>query len=201
VRPSLDARRIAGSAKNRQPWRFRVLGGPWAGRPGYGECLRVSRPARRPAPDRNCGQRQDPVAFDAGRAAENMMLAAWKEGVVPVRRNREPGEPGPSCSDSRRMSRGYGRCFSSAIRRMRGTPKRAHSTCVRRGGVRDRLAARVARASGPGKRDRGRVGLADSFMRSGSPRRATRSKGTSGSGGASSMSTSSTRSAARCTLL
>ena len=27
VRPSLDAGRVAGSAKNRQPWRFLVLGG------------------------------------------------------------------------------------------------------------------------------------------------------------------------------
>jgi hypothetical protein len=73
-------------------------------------------------------------------------------------RNREPRRGGPSCSDSRRMSRGTER-VSSAIRRRRGTPKRAHPRSVRRGGARGRLAARVARAPGPGRRDRGRGGL------------------------------------------
>jgi nitroreductase len=78
----LDAGRIAGSSKNRQPWRFLVLRGRGLVAQGCADRLRASQPARRPAGDRNCGQRPGPVAFDAGRAAQNMMQAGWSEGVV-----------------------------------------------------------------------------------------------------------------------
>jgi nitroreductase len=77
----LQAGRMAGSSKNTQPWRFVVL--------------------REPGPKAEiaaCGQFAQHVSgaplviaivltpgggpFDAGRAAQNMMLAAWAEGVT-----------------------------------------------------------------------------------------------------------------------
>lgn len=77
----LDAGRLAGSARNRQPWRFlvvadatvreqlakgvhtpaNVLGAPFV--------VALVTPVGR-------------GGFDAGRAAQNMMLAAWGEGIV-----------------------------------------------------------------------------------------------------------------------
>ena len=50
----LDAGRLSGSSGNRQPWTFVVA-------------LVVSG--------------KGPTSFDAGRAAQNMLLAAWNEGV------------------------------------------------------------------------------------------------------------------------
>jgi nitroreductase len=80
----LDAGRLAGSGSNRQPWRFvvvvdrelrerlaetvfapsNVLGAPLV-------VALVSRSGELPA-------------FDAGRATQNMFLAAWNEGVASV---------------------------------------------------------------------------------------------------------------------
>jgi nitroreductase len=78
----LDAGRVSGSSKNRQPWRFVVLSSPEA----------VERAAAAVwAPDNVRGAAlvvgvvvagKGPVSFDAGRAAQNMMLAAWNDGVV-----------------------------------------------------------------------------------------------------------------------
>ena len=82
VRRILDAGRIAGSAKNRQPWRFLVLG-------DRGLVERVAQTVY--APPNLLGaplviavvvSGKGPLAFDAGRAAQNMMLAAWNEGIV-----------------------------------------------------------------------------------------------------------------------
>lgn len=77
----LEAGRIAGSAANRQPWRFLVLDDE-----GFRE--RVAETVFEP---RNVLRAhftvaivvsgKGPLAFDAGRAAQNMMLAAWNEGV------------------------------------------------------------------------------------------------------------------------
>lgn len=77
----LQAGRMAGSSKNTQPWRFVVLRDP-----------------ERKAELAACGQFAAHVpaaplviavvltpgggAFDAGRAAQNMMLAAWAEGIT-----------------------------------------------------------------------------------------------------------------------
>ena len=81
VRRVLDAGRLAGSARNRQPWRFLVLE----------ERKLVERVAATVfVPGNVLGARfvvaivtrGGPVGFDAGRAAQNMMLAAWNEGVV-----------------------------------------------------------------------------------------------------------------------
>lgn len=77
----LDAGRLAGSASNRQPWAFVV--------PDTRE--RVEALARSVyVPDNVLGaglvvgvvltgRRQ--ASFDAGRAAQNMLLAAWNEGI------------------------------------------------------------------------------------------------------------------------
>jgi nitroreductase len=82
VRRILDAGRIAGSAKNRQPWRFLVLA-------DRGLVDQVAQTVH--APPNLLGaplviaivvSGKGPVAFDTGRAAQNMMLAAWNEGVV-----------------------------------------------------------------------------------------------------------------------
>src|SRR3954466_1298886 len=77
----LDAGRVAGSSKNRQPWRFVVLSDREA----------VERAAEAVgAADNVLGaalviglivRGKGPVSFDAGRAAQNMMLAAWNDGV------------------------------------------------------------------------------------------------------------------------
>ena len=81
LRRILQAGRMAGSSKNTQPCRFVVLRDP-----------------QRKAELASCGQfaQHVPAAaaaiavclppaggdFDAGRAAQNMMLAAWNEGVA-----------------------------------------------------------------------------------------------------------------------
>ena len=78
----LDAGRLAGSARNRQPSRFVIAEGPalpwWRA------------PSTRPGNVLDAGlvvalvvsPGGDLVDFDAGRAAQNMMLAAWAEGVA-----------------------------------------------------------------------------------------------------------------------
>jgi len=76
----LEAGRIAGSAMNRQPWRFVVLESPevrervaetvYAAANILGSKLAVAIVV------------QGNPGFDAGRAAQNMMLAAWNDGVT-----------------------------------------------------------------------------------------------------------------------
>jgi nitroreductase len=77
----LQAGRMAGSSKNTQPWRFVVL-----------------RDQKRREELATCGNFATPMlsapltiaivlapggsAFDAGRTAQNMMLAAWDEGIT-----------------------------------------------------------------------------------------------------------------------
>jgi nitroreductase len=80
VRRILEAGRIAGSAQNRQPRRFVVLDDAdlrgrvaetlYAPANVLGATLAIAIVVRG-----NPG-------FDAGRAAQNMMLAAWNEGVT-----------------------------------------------------------------------------------------------------------------------
>ena len=73
----LDAGRLSGSAKNRQPWRFDVVRGELLAdhvyEPGN---LRGS-----PFVVAVVVSGKGPTSFDAGRAAQNMLLAAWNEGV------------------------------------------------------------------------------------------------------------------------
>src|SRR4051812_1440146 len=77
----LEAGRVSGSSRNKQPWRFVVLeqreaveraaGAGWAADTVRGAALVVGRIV----------SGKGPVSFDAGRAAQNMMLAAWNDGV------------------------------------------------------------------------------------------------------------------------
>lgn len=77
----LDAGRLAGSANNRQPWVFVQIEDPE---------LRAGLAEQVYAPGNVQGAKlvvaivasgKGPVAFDCGRAAQNMLLAAWSEGV------------------------------------------------------------------------------------------------------------------------
>ena len=78
----LDAGRLSGSSGNRQPWTFVVVEGPERVE-ALSRCVYV--------PDNVLGAGlvvavvvtgKGPVSFDAGRAAQNMLLAAWNEGVA-----------------------------------------------------------------------------------------------------------------------
>jgi nitroreductase len=78
----LDAGRLAGSGSNRQPWTFVVVEGR----------DRIEALARTVfAPENILGaglvvgiavSGKGPISFDAGRAAQNMLLAAWNEGIA-----------------------------------------------------------------------------------------------------------------------
>ena len=78
----LDAGRLAGSASNRQPWTFVLLE----------TRARVEALAATVfEPDNVLGaglvvavvvKGKGPISFDAGRAAQNMLLAAWNEGIA-----------------------------------------------------------------------------------------------------------------------
>ena len=77
----LDAGRLSGSAGNRQPWIFVV--------PESAERVaRVADAVYVPENVRSAGlvvgvlvAGKGPTAFDAGRAVQNMLLAAWNEGI------------------------------------------------------------------------------------------------------------------------
>lgn len=77
----LDAGRLAGSSQNRQPWRFVVV---------ESAAKREALAGLVYAPANIRGARlvvaiavagKGPLSFDAGRCAQNMLLAAWGEGV------------------------------------------------------------------------------------------------------------------------
>jgi len=80
VRRILEAGRIGGSASNKQPWRFIAVEDPELRK-------RVAETVYAPA---NIAGSKLAIAivvagspgFDAGRAAQNMMLAAWNDGVT-----------------------------------------------------------------------------------------------------------------------
>jgi nitroreductase len=76
----VDAGRIAGSAQNRQPWRFVVLRDPDL-KAQVAETVYVPATVLGSKLGVALVVRGSP-GFDAGRAAQNMMLAAWNEGVT-----------------------------------------------------------------------------------------------------------------------
>ena len=81
VRRIIDAGRIAGSSRNSQPWRFVVVADPEV-RERLSEAVYVPANVRGAALTVVVAVRgRGPVAFDAGRAAENMMLVAWNQGI------------------------------------------------------------------------------------------------------------------------
>jgi nitroreductase len=80
VRRILDAGRVSGSGANRQPWRFVAVR-------DRSLLERIAETVYEPA--NILGARlavailvSDSPGFDCGRAAQNMMLAAWNEGVT-----------------------------------------------------------------------------------------------------------------------
>jgi nitroreductase len=82
ARRILDAGRLAGSAQNRQPWTFVVVETPEA-------VERLAETVFAPTNVLGAGlvvaittRGRGPTAFDAGRAAQNMLVAAWNEGLA-----------------------------------------------------------------------------------------------------------------------
>jgi nitroreductase len=77
----LEAGRIAGSSRNNQPWRFVVVDSPSL-RERVAEAVYVPANVRSAALVVVIAVRgRGPTAFDAGRAAQNMMLTAWNDRV------------------------------------------------------------------------------------------------------------------------
>ena len=77
----LEAGRVSGSSQNRQPWRFLVVESPSLR-------ARLAEAVYAPSNVRNAALvvviavgGRGPTAFDAGRAAQNMMLTAWNEQI------------------------------------------------------------------------------------------------------------------------
>jgi nitroreductase len=78
----LDAGRLAGSAVNRQPWRFLLVESPEV-REKLAEAVYEPRNIRGATlVVAVVGSGKGPIGFDCGRCAQNMMLAAWNEGVA-----------------------------------------------------------------------------------------------------------------------
>ena len=77
----LEAGRISGSSKNRQPWRFLVVEDPKR-RERIAESVYASGNVRGAALVIAIAvSGKGPTTFDAGRAAQNMMLTAWDDGI------------------------------------------------------------------------------------------------------------------------
>ena len=77
----LDAGRVSGSSQNRQQWRFVCV-------TDRERLDRLAETVYVPSNIRGCAFAvalsvwgKGPTSFDAGRAAQNMLLAAWAEGV------------------------------------------------------------------------------------------------------------------------
>lgn len=90
----LDAGRVSGSAQNRQPWRFLVVENP----------ERRERLAEAVYAPSNVRGASLVVAvlgkgFDLGRCAQNMLLAAWNEGVVSCPNGIKDGEAAANALD------------------------------------------------------------------------------------------------------
>jgi nitroreductase len=79
VRRILDAGRLSGSGKNRQPWTFVVLSDPASIAPYVYDPRNLEGAALAVA---IVVSGKGPISFDAGRAAQNMLLAAWNEGLI-----------------------------------------------------------------------------------------------------------------------
>ena len=80
VRRILDAGRLSGSAGNQQPWRFVLVSGETQ--------AALADAVSEPANVRGAALvvalvvgGKGHLSFDAGRCAQNMLLAAWNEGV------------------------------------------------------------------------------------------------------------------------
>ena len=77
----LDAGRLSGSSQNKQPWTFVVVESDEA-KARVAELVYASTNIRRCAFAVAIATDGGKYPFDCGRAMQNMMLAAWNEGVV-----------------------------------------------------------------------------------------------------------------------
>jgi nitroreductase len=77
----LDAGRLSGSSKNVQPWTFVVVDSPEA-KERVAELVYAQDNVRTCAFAVAIATADGKYPFDVGRAMQNMMLAAWNEGVV-----------------------------------------------------------------------------------------------------------------------
>ena len=80
VRRILDAGRLSGSGSNRQPWRFVLVSGQ-AQEALANAVYEPDNVRGAPLVVALVVSGKGPVSFDAGRCAQNMLLAAWNEGV------------------------------------------------------------------------------------------------------------------------
>jgi nitroreductase len=81
VQRILEAGRVSGSSRNGQPWRFIVVESPSL-RERLAEAVYASGNVRGAALVVVIAMRgRGPTAFDAGRAAQNMMLTAWNDHI------------------------------------------------------------------------------------------------------------------------
>jgi nitroreductase len=77
----LDAGRLAGSAANRQPWRFVVVQGQEI-KERVAETVYAADNVRGAALAIAIATEGGQAALDVGRAMQNMFLVAWNDGVV-----------------------------------------------------------------------------------------------------------------------
>ena len=77
VRRILDAGRLSGNSQNKQAWRFVVVEDPERRERLAGTAYRPSLVREGALVVGICGR-----PYDVGRCSQNMMLAAWNEGVV-----------------------------------------------------------------------------------------------------------------------
>jgi nitroreductase len=77
----LEAGRVAGSAQNRQPWRFLLVQDHSLRERVAATVFARANVLRAQLVVAIVVAGKGPLAFDAGRAAQNMLLAAWNEGV------------------------------------------------------------------------------------------------------------------------
>jgi nitroreductase len=124
----LHAGRMAGSSKNTQPWRFVVLRDPER-KAAVAACGQFA--AHVPAAPLVIALVLTPGGgdFDAGRAAQNMMLAAWADGITScpvVTHDRECAKRALGLPDGHRVaiviSFGYPESEASRHRGVARTP-------------------------------------------------------------------------------
>ena len=138
----LDAGRLSGSGKNRQPWRFLVVESPDKREALAGLVFAPGNVRGAQLVVAIAVSGKGPASLDAGRCAQNMLLAAWDQGVG----GSPNGTPDPrrSASSSLCARASAPRSSSrSAIRRDRATRPPAR----RRSGAPARTASRSTSSS------------------------------------------------------